>query len=228
MVSMTKNSDVPIYILKRESRRSIGIRITPDGELVVRAPHLVPRYFIDRFIQEKHDWITKAKQKMALRPKATSVRYEEGANFSIAGTHYTLHITDGNTIVPVGTKLFFPKRFLRNPKTHMELWCRAFAKKYLTQRVHFFAEKMHATYKKISIRDTSSRWGSCSSSGTISFSYRLILADPSIIDYVVIHELAHTFHHNHGKEFWNLVSIHYPDYKAARVYLNQKGDSLHI
>ena len=202
---MVDNNPLTIDILKRGAQRSIGLHITEEGLLEVRAPHLVPLYFIDRYVESKRDWIIKAKLSVRSQKKISKVTYHEGSVFRFAGIPYTLHITEGNTIVPLGSQLFFPKKFLSKSKHHMELWCRLYAKKYVTERVDFYAQRMHVSYKKISIRDTSSRWGSCSCTGTISFSYRLILAEPHIIDYVVIHELAHTIHHNHAKVFWELV-----------------------
>ncbi len=219
---------IPIDILKRGSRRSIGLHITKDGRLEVRAPRMVPMFLINRFVASKRDWIIKTKLAMRKRPPIVQTKYHEDAVFRLAGVSYTLHITDGNAIVILGSRIFFPKKFLLHAKSSMELWCRSYAKKYLTARLNLFAKAMHVSYKKISIRDTSSRWGSCSSTGTISFSYRLILAEAHIIDYVVIHELAHTTHHNHAKEFWSLVGTQYPEYKKARAWLRLSGHTLRI
>lgn len=225
---MIDRKDVTIDVLTRASRRSIGLHITDDGKLEVRAPRFVPLFIIERFVAAKRDWIVKTKDAMRKRPRAINVLYQEGSVFRIAGNRYTLRITEGNAIVTVGSRLFFPKKFLPRAKHHMEQWLRVFAKKYLTQRLDDYAEKMDVSYKKVSIRDTSSRWGSCSSSGTISFSYRLILADRSIIDYVVIHELAHVTHHHHAKVFWDRVGKFYPDYKQARTWLRKNGHTLKI
>jgi len=225
---MADYDQLTIDILKRRSRRSIGLHIIEDGKLEVRAPYLMPKFFINRFVASKRDWIIKTKQTMRNRKHVAKVAYHEGSVFRLAGVPYTLHITEGNTIVLLGSQIFFPKKFLLHTKHHMELWVRSFAKKYLTSRISFYAQKMNVSYKKITIRDTSSRWGSCSSSGTISFSYRLILTEPNIIDYVVIHELAHTVHHNHAKEFWNLVENYYPEYKKARAWLRTAGHTLRL
>lgn len=222
------NDPIIIDFLKRGSRRSIGLHIMEDGKLEVRAPHLVPRYFINRFVESKREWIKKTKDIMHKRKRVTPIHYHDGSVFRFAGNPYTLHITEGNTIVLLGSKIFFPKKFLLHPRQHLEQWCKSFAKKYLASRLDYFANKMNVRYKKVSIRDTTSRWGSCSSSGTLSFSFRLILAERKIIDYVVVHELAHTVHHNHGKEFWNLVGTYYPNYKAARLWLRHSGNTLHI
>ena len=219
---------VSIDILKRMSRRSIGLHITEDGLVEVRAPHLMPQFLINRFVASKRDWIEKTKKRMLTLPKVTRQKYTEGSPFRIAGKMYTIHITDGNAIVIAGSRIFFPKKFTKHPKVHMEDFLRKFAKKFLSERMALYAKQMGVTYRKISIRDTSSRWGSCSSLGTISFAYRLVLADIPIIDYVVIHELSHITHHNHKPVFWARVGEFYPDYKAARAWLTKNGHTLRI
>lgn len=217
-----------IDIIKRLSRRSLSLHIHPDGKLEVRAPKYVPEFIIRQFVASKENWIEKTRKKLSALPKSKNTKYQEGEIFRIGGKGYALHVTDGNAIVLTPTRLFFPKKFLTKPKYHMELFCRKFAKDFLTKRIAIFAEKMGVTYKRISIRDTTSRWGSCSSSGTISFSYRLILADLSIIDYVLIHELAHITHPHHRLSFWARVGAFYPEYALARTRLRKEGDTFKI
>ncbi len=220
--------EISIDILKRVSRSSIGLHITDDGKVEVRAPHFVPLFLINRFVQSKRDWIIRMKKAVLSRPKLQKIVYKEGSVLRIASNIYTMHITEGNAIVLVGARIFFPEKFLPKAKIHMEAWCRIFAKKFLAQRLEKYAAQMEVIYKKISIRDTTTRWGSCSSRGTISFSYRLILADLPIIDYVVIHELAHLTYPHHKQAFWDRVEKFYPEYKQARSWLRAQGHTLKI
>ena len=81
-------------------------------------------------------------------------------------------------------------------------------------------------YTSITIRDQKTRWGSCSSRGTLSFNYRLIFAPPKILDYVVVHELCHLTHMNHSKDFWDMVASVMPDYKLCRAWLKGHGHEL--
>lgn len=217
-----------IDILKRLPRRSISLHINHDGTLEVRAPKYVPEFIIQRFVASKADWIEKTRLKLTSLPKTKKPAYKEGSVFRLGGKEYTIHITDGNAIVLTPTKLFFPRKFMSRARYHMEIFCRKYAKQFLTERINHYAKKMGVSYKRISIRDTSSRWGSCSSSGTISFSYRLILAELTIIDYVVIHELAHVTYHHHRPSFWAHVASFYPEYKFARAWLRREGHTLKI
>ena len=81
-------------------------------------------------------------------------------------------------------------------------------------------------YSSIRIGDQKTRWGSCSNNGTLSFSWRLMLAPPRVLDYVVIHEICHLTYMDHSKNFWDLVSVYDPDYKEHRKWLKENGDSL--
>lgn len=219
---------ITIDSLKRVSRRSIGLHILEDGKLEVRAPKGIPMFFITRFVASQRDWIVRTKKKILHHSESVSPTYEEGAVFMLASTKYTIHLTDGNAVVRAGTRIFFPKKFANHPRPHMERFLRTCAKKYLTERMDHFATIMDVSYRHVSIRDTKSRWGSCSSSGTISFAYRLILAPSDVIDYVVIHELSHITYHNHGKDFWNRVFLFCPDYKTHRMWLRVHGHGLRV
>ena len=81
-------------------------------------------------------------------------------------------------------------------------------------------------YNSITVRDQKSRWGSCSSRGTLSFNYRLIFAPPAVLDYVVVHELCHLTHMNHSKDFWRKVASVMPEYKVHRQWLKDHGHEL--
>jgi len=106
-------------------------------------------------------------------------------------------------------------------------WLKKQARADLTSAAYFYAEKMGGKITRISIRDTSSRWGSCSSQGALSFSWRLIFAPPFVLDYVAAHEVAHLLEMNHSARFWKLVENHCSATTAARKWLKTNGRSLH-
>lgn len=98
---------------------------------------------------------------------------------------------------------------------------------YIPKRVEYYHQFTGGNYQKVTIRDQKTRWGSCSSNGTLSFSFRLMMAPPRVLDYVVVHELCHLTHMNHSKEFWNMVETILPDYKEHRKWLKENGHTLH-
>jgi hypothetical protein len=104
---------------------------------------------------------------------------------------------------------------------------REMARDELTRAVTTHARAMRVSPKGINIRDQRTRWGSCSTRGTLSFNWRLVMAPPEVLNYVVVHELAHLRVPNHSREFWNLVSQYFPAYKEARLWLKRNAARLH-
>lgn len=107
-----------------------------------------------------------------------------------------------------------------------ERYYRAKAKYYFPGRVSFFARQMGVNYGNITIRSQKTRWGSRSSSGTLSFNWRLMLAPKEVLDYVVVHELAHIRQMNHSSAFWQEVAKIMPDYQIHRRWLKEHGHEL--
>ncbi len=118
-----------------------------------------------------------------------------------------------------GEKVHAPRRF--------HDWLRAEVRKDITASVEKYAQTLTCTPKRITIRDQATRWGSCSSSGTLSFSWRLIFAPPFVLDYVAAHEVAHLLEMNHGPRFWRLMRDAVPGMQKARVWLKTHGAELH-
>lgn len=100
------------------------------------------------------------------------------------------------------------------------------ARRYFTQRTRYWAERMGVTFGRITIREQKTRWGSCSRQGNLNFNWRLILAPPPVIDYVIVHELAHRLHLNHSPAFWATVGRHLPDFARHRRWLKENGHRL--
>ncbi|MDE6640003.1 MAG: M48 family metallopeptidase [Acetatifactor sp.] len=103
---------------------------------------------------------------------------------------------------------------------------RSAARTQFEQRCAYYHQFTGGSYTSVTIRDQKTRWGSCSSRGTLSFNYRLIFAPPTVLDYVVVHELCHLTHMNHSKEFWNMVGSIMPDYKTHKNWLREHGREL--
>ncbi len=112
-----------------------------------------------------------------------------------------------------------PRRFLD--------WLKRQAHADLRLRVDLHAKRLNLNPKRISVRDQTTRWGSCSTTGALSFSWRLVLAPPFVLDYLAAHEVAHLAHMNHGPRFWALVARAMPRHEEARDWLHRHGSSLH-
>lgn len=109
----------------------------------------------------------------------------------------------------------------------LKVWLREEARTRLTEAANRHAAALGARPARISIRDTTSRWGSCTSAGNLSFSWRLIMAPPEVLDYVAAHEAAHLLEMNHGKRFWAHVERLDPDWRPKRDWLKTNGAELH-
>lgn len=102
------------------------------------------------------------------------------------------------------------------------------ARQLFENRVAYYHRMTGGRYTSITVRDQKTRWGSCSSRGTLSFNYRLVFAPPEILDYVVVHELCHLTYMNHSKDFWNMVASVMPEYKMHRKWLREHGQELSL
>ena len=111
-------------------------------------------------------------------------------------------------------------------KLSLEKRYRELARRYIEQRVQHYTKLLNVSYQNITIREQKTRWGSCSSKGTLSFHWRLILAPPKVLDYVVVHETCHLLFMNHSKEFWLEVENLMPDYQTHRTWLKKNGARL--
>ena len=107
-------------------------------------------------------------------------------------------------------------------------WLKARAKAELAAACGAHARRMGLSFRRLSVRDQKSRWGSCSARGNLSFSWRLILAPPFVLDYLAAHEVAHLAHHDHSPRFWALVRAHCEDVDRAEAWLREHGTGLHM
>lgn len=157
--------------------------------------------------------------------------WDEQGNMAAANAKFSFGTKEEKTESEVDDARDFPRICVSGGEAHgsrrLSDWLRAEAKADLSARVAHHAANLGVQPKRISIRDQSSRWGSCSTTGTISFSWRLIFAPSYVLDYVAAHEVAHLREMNHGPRFWRLVRDTVPDVQKARNWLRQKGAELH-
>ncbi len=230
---MTKeilSKDIPAPKLIRSRRRSIALEVRHDGTLVVRAPHFLPDAQIREFISKRRAWIdnvyNRTREKLQLfKPK----QFVNGEKFLYLGNEYTLHITqdmDGKFLFE--NQFILNERYIAKAKILFERWYRQEAFMLFTKRCKCYAQYMSVSYKSISLSNAKHRWGSCYPNGGLGFNWRLVMAPECIIDYVVVHELAHLVEANHSKRFWALVEKTFPNYKEAKLWLRDNQHRLKI
>lgn len=112
----------------------------------------------------------------------------------------------------------------RIPEYMDDAWLRTEGAARFQNKVSAWAQQMHIEYGRITIRDQKTRWGSCSSKGNLNFNWRLLMMPEPVMDYVVVHELAHRKEMNHSPRFWEIVGTYIPDYQSKREWLRKNGD----
>lgn len=208
----------------RSVRKTMSLHISSQGELVVKAPFFIPEKLINLFIKEKENWIFKTMQKVK---KVQNKTYQEGEEFLYLGDKYKLHIGNYKDI-SINGSLNFPNFMMFRAQKELTNWYIKEAKKLITSQVDYFSKKMGTKYKNIRFSDTSSKWGTCFPDNSLQFNWRLIMAPLMVLNYVVIHELAHTVEKNHGSRFWAKVDLYTPAYKQHRKWLNNNRHLLSI
>ena len=210
------------------------MQIGDNSEITIHAPYFTPAAEINRFVAEKQNWINKAMQRQSrLLASHQEKAYVTGENFYYLGKIYPLE-TFFEPMENIGV-LFRNNRFFLNcpedrdmRRYYLVSWYKKKARQYLKERVDFFESMLKLTSCGVRITSAERRWGSCSEDNHLAFSFRLIMAPPEVVDYVVVHELMHIREKNHSSKFWNLVLEVIPDYRAYRRWLrdNQRHFSL--
>lgn len=210
-------------------RKNITLSVRENGRVIIRAPKRAGRAEIDRLVKAKQEWISRHVQRSVERYGSAKKKFCEGEMFLFLGKEYPLRL-----IPDYRSRLHFDGAFLLSAhKTAQagslfEDWYKEHAKTEISTRVGHYAKMLEVSPARISINGAATRWGSCSSLKSINFSWKLIMAPPEVVDYVVVHELTHLIHHNHSKRFWEAVARHYPDYQKARRWLKANGHALRL
>jgi predicted metal-dependent hydrolase len=212
----------------RTKRKTIALIIEHDGSLIVRAPLRATNAQIQALVDKKADWI-RAKQQLVKNasPKATRKAYVNGEGFWYLGKNYRLEIIDhAKAPLVLDGRFQLARTVLPRAPLVFEHWYRKRAAQVIVERVQWYAAKNGFTHNRIRITSARRRWGSCTSRGTLSFTWRLVMAPLAVIDYVVVHELVHLQEKNHSKSFWGKVKAIMPDYKQQIAWLKANGHLL--
>ena len=226
---------IEIHKLVRSKRKTLALIVENDGTLTVRAPLRMHEADIWRFIEAKTDWI-KRKQVMAQKEAELLHQYVDGETFLYLGKEILLRIVSaegprkGNKKPALVMDGFFKLTKSAQPqaKSFFEAWYKKQARAVLSERIEYFAGERGFKVKKIRVSSARTRWGSCSTKGTLSFTWRLVMAPLEVIDYVVVHELCHLKELNHSKAFWSQMEAILPDYKVQRKWLKKNGKFLRL
>ena len=236
------------YEFRRGKRRTIGFQVSADG-LTVSAPRWTPMAEVEAVLRAKERWIvtklSEARERHA-RLESARIEWREGAQLLFLGEPVVLvldprqrHGRGGAVLVPsepegegssvapspmalhIGLPQAATAQQLRDT---VQAWLMRQARRLFTERLDHFAPQLGVQWKKLSLSSADTRWGSASADGSIRLNWRLIHFRPPVIDYVVVHELAHLREMNHSPRFWQHVEDVLPDYAERREQL--KGEAV--
>jgi predicted metal-dependent hydrolase len=209
-----------------EKRKTLGLVVERDKSVVVLAPKGTTDSTIELFVEKKKFWLY---EKINHSPKFGEPKPEtpfiSGKAIPYLGKNYKLDVvkTSIDGIVFEG-KFLLSQQNLQYGKTILEQWYKEKAKEKITPLVKRYSLQLGVEYNDILISDLKYRWGSCTLKGNLNFNWRLIKAPQFVINYVVIHELAHLIELNHSERFWNIVKVQMPNYLEAKEWLKGNGE----
>lgn len=228
------------YEFTRGKRRTIGFVVGAEG-LSVRAPRWVTLRDVDAAVQEKADWIVRKlaeSQERHARVEASRIEWKDGATFPFLGEPVVVQLDPRHGFKGIGAVLEAEvdangSRTLRlavannaNPdqiRDAAQAWLTRQARRLFTERLDAYAPKLGVRWKKLSLSNAATRWGSASSDGSIRLNWRLIHFRLPVIDYVVAHELSHLRVMDHSQRFWDTVESVVPDYLQLRRHLKDES-----
>lgn len=211
--------------LKRSARaRRFSLRVSRlDGKVTLSMPVRAREGEALAFLKGNEDWL---RQTLSAMPGPTLQAVGPGTAIQVEGDRLVLTPASGRGVRAEGGQLLVPG----SPETmgpRVAAWLKVLARDRLATASTHYAGLVGRRYTSLAIRDTRSRWGSCSPDGRLMYSWRLIMAPPAVLDYVAAHEVAHLVELNHSPAYWRVVTGICPDWKDHRAWLKTHGNTLH-
>lgn len=206
------------------SRKTSAIELGDKG-IIVRTSHRVSSAKASALLDLNDVWVLKKIAHLQKHVQAPQKVFGEGASFFFGGVGYPLSLNDQFSCkLSLEAGVFtYGKDCRRQGLIVMEDWYKKQARTQVKKLLLELCEVMGVSVARIRITNTRTRWGSCSSRGTISICWRLVMAPENVLRYVVIHELVHLIHMNHSKRFWSKVEKVMPEYRVSKDWLTKNG-----
>lgn len=232
---MTTDFALPIEIVRTNRKKTASIEIC-DDTIKVTVPKRLSDKSVDDLIHKKSSWIHRKIATQQQTPTPKPKEWVNGETFTYLGRNYRLKLTpNAETTKLKNGYLHVPDQPHLNPldrqaaaKASLTDWYTQQATKKLKQKTIRYAHLMDVQPNSIRVKDYKSRWGSCSPTGDISYNWRIIMAPHRVVDYVVVHELAHLLEHNHSSDYWKHVENVFPDHRERRQWLKQNSSRLEL
>lgn len=208
----------------RTKRKTVSLQVTDKATLVVRAPLKVSNEMIIKIVDKHKKWIDKKKIEINQRNLLfTPKKFIDGEQFLFLGKYYNLRIVDNQHIsLKLYEQFTLHKDFVKEARQVFTHWYKRKAYEVISERLSWYCQLNGFMYEKFSITNAQTRWGSCSQRN-VNFTWRLVMAPISVIDYVVVHELVHLDEKNHSRKFWGKLKKIMPEYEIQRNWLKNNG-----
>ena len=219
---LSGNPPVELTLRRSARARRVSLRVSSlDGRVTLSLPKGMNPAEARAFAEEKSGWIRKH-----LSRQAQAVMVGIGATLPVRGAERTVVSGPVRTAELTENTLVVPDR-PDMAADRVKAFLRLAARNDLARACAKYTARLQRDFKRMTLRDTRSRWGSCSSTGNLMFSWRLVMAPPEVLDYVAAHEVAHLAEMNHSPAYWDTVARICPEYAHPRQWLRQNGQHLH-
>ncbi len=226
-------SESTIILRSARRKRTVALHVQPDGTLCVQAPLRTSVAWINRFIESKTAWVARRRARAQEKAARPALIVEEGAFVPYQGQPRRIRLVAEDAAVE-SDEIFLPlpaglsdEGRLVEAQTELTLWYKRQARRVFAKRMAYWAERLGLRPSRLIVTAPLRQWGSCSATNDIRLNWRLIMAAPELLDYVIVHELCHIPHKNHGRAFWRSVEAAMPDAKALRRTLRAWENSGH-
>lgn len=217
------------YKIVFSERRTIGIIVDRDRRVTVRAPRQTRLEAISAVVEKKRFWIwEKLRDVRKYSDVCAKKEFVPGETFLFLGQNYALDLVrrPGGEVRLNGRRFELSRSDRHKGRELVRAWFVAQAKTHLVPRVAASARMMGIRFTRVSVRELKYSWGSCTPGGTLTFNWRIVQAPTLVMEYIIVHELAHVLEPNHSSAFWNIVAVHAPAWVKARQWLRDRGSHL--
>ncbi len=221
------------YTLIRSRRKTASIYIERDGKVSVLVPEKLTSRQVDDILESKRKWIYQSLAEWQdLNANRIQRDYVNGEGFLYLGRSYRLKLVSDLPEPLMLKDGYFCLRAIKGSAPDADAVFREFYRAKgairIPPRVAYFQSKMGVKSKSIKIMDLKHRWASCTASGNLNFHWKCMMAPLTVIDYIVVHELAHLIHSNHSAAFWNEVDKVMPDFQERKIWLRDNGAGMDL
>lgn len=213
------------YRIVYSRRRTLSMTVERDTSVVVHAPEGTPKKKIQHAVETRKLWLfQKTNHKQKYPPVRQRKEFVSGETIAYLGRNYRLEVTKQ----PIAGVQFHSCFLIsRDNQQHaaqlFRQWYVERAKERISTRAKYFAGAMDVAFNHVLISDLKARWGSCTPRSNLNFSWRIMKSPSFVIDYLIVHELAHLIETNHTPRFWNIVSVQVPQWEQAKTWLRVHG-----